>query len=116
TIVKSASPTTITTIGQTVAYSFVVKNTGNVTLTSVSVADTFTAPAAPALVITCPTTTLAPNASTTCTASYTSTAADFNRGRIDNSATASGKTPTNATVTSTPSTATVTATQTAALT
>ncbi len=115
-IQKAASPTTVTSIGQTVAYSFLVTNNGNVTLTGVGVADTFTAPAGPPLTISCPTSTLAPLASTTCTASYVSTAADFDRGRIDNSATASGKTPGNLTVTSAPSTATVTTTQSATIT
>ena len=108
-IVKSADPTTVTAAGETVSYSFVVTNTGNVTLTGVGVTDTFTAPAGPALSVTCPDTTLAPNASTTCTATYTVTQADVDAGSIQNSATASGTPPTGPAVTSPPSTATVTA-------
>ncbi len=110
TITKSASPTTITTAGTVVAYSFLLKNTGNVTLTALAVADTFTAPAGPALTINCPTTTLAPGASTTCTASYTATQADVDHGAITNAATATGHDPAGHTVTSNQSTAVVTAT------
>ncbi len=115
TVQKSALPTTVTTVGQSVAYSFLVKNTGNVTLTSVSVADLFTAPAGPALSISCPVTTLAAGASTTCTATYSVKQADLDAGTIVNSATVSGTPPTGPPVTSPPSTATVTATTTSAL-
>ena len=46
-IVKTADPTTVTAAGDTVDYSFVVTNTGNVTVTGITVTDTFTAPAGP---------------------------------------------------------------------
>ncbi len=116
TLTKSATPATITAAGQTVAYSFLVRNTGNVTVTGLSIADTFTAPAGPVPTITCPTTTLAPGATTTCMASYVSTQADVDNGSIKNSATASGKDPKNSTVTSPASTATVSVTRSPALT
>ena len=116
TVVKSASPTTVTTVGQPVTYSFAVRNTGNVTLSNLAVADTFTAPAGPVPTITCPRTTLAPNATTTCTATYSSTPADFDAGSIQNSATVSGRTPANGLVTSAPSSVTVTARSAPALT
>ena len=58
-IVKTADPTTVTAAGDTVDYSFVVTNTGNVTVTGITVTDTFTAPAGPELTVTCPDTTLA---------------------------------------------------------
>ncbi len=116
TLAKSANPTSVTATGQTVAYSFKVTNSGNVTVSGVSIADTFTAPAGPVPVITCPVTTLAPGASVTCTGTYATTQADINNGSINNSATASGKDPSNNPVVSNPSTAAVTATQTPKLT
>ncbi|MFN8191651.1 MAG: hypothetical protein U0R78_14645 [Nocardioidaceae bacterium] len=70
--------------GDTILYSFVITNTGNVTLTSVGVTDAKVGP------VTCPVTTLAPGASTTCTKSYTLTQADVDAGVVNNTATASG--------------------------
>ena len=52
----------MTTAGDTIAYTFVVTNTGNVTLDSVAVDDPLVG------AVSCPVTTLAPGASTTCTA------------------------------------------------
>ncbi|GAA2165302.1 hypothetical protein GCM10009845_22550 [Pedococcus bigeumensis] len=108
-IVKSANPTVVAAAGDTVAYSFVVKNTGNVTLHDVAVDDTFTVPAGPALAISCPKTVLAPDESETCTASYSVTQADVDAGSILNSATSTGTPPTGPPVVSPPSTAVVTA-------
>ncbi|MBI4884975.1 MAG: hypothetical protein HY826_13070, partial [Actinobacteria bacterium] len=88
-IAKSALPATVTAAGQTVNYSFLVTNTGNVTLTSVAVSDPLPGLSA----VTCPQTTLAPSAATTCTASYTVTLADMNAGSIANTATAAGTPP-----------------------
>ncbi|MGD9957804.1 MAG: beta strand repeat-containing protein, partial [Nocardioides sp.] len=84
--------------GDTIAYSFLVRNTGAVTLTAVAVND------AKVGTVTCPVTTLAPNATTTCTATYTITQADVNTGAVANSATASGTPPSGPRVTSSPST------------
>ena len=42
---KSASTSAVTAVGQVVTYTFVAKNTGNVTLTAVGITDTQTAPA-----------------------------------------------------------------------
>ena len=110
-IEKTADPTTVTAAGDTVDYSFVVTNTGNVTVTGITVTDTFTAPAGPELTVSCPVTTLAPAASTTCTASYTVTQADVDNGSIVNSAVADRTDPTGTPVPTTPpSTATVTVT------
>ncbi len=80
-------------------------NTGNVTLTAVGVSDPQVGP------VTCPVTTLAPGASTTCTKTYTLTQADVDAGSVVNTATASGTPPTGAAVTATD---TVTTTVTAA--
>ena len=113
---KSASPATISQVGGTITYSFAVTNNGNVRLRDLAIADALTAPAG-ALdgPVSCPVTTLAPGASTTCTATYTVTQADLDHGSVDNTATASGTTPSGAGVTSPPDTATVTVNQAARL-
>ena len=98
-VVKSALPTTVSAPGQTVAYSFVVTNTGNVTLTAVGVADPLPGLSA----VSCPVSTLAPTISTTCTASYTVTQSDVNNGSIVNTATATGVPPVGPPVTKTDS-------------
>jgi uncharacterized repeat protein (TIGR01451 family) len=76
-------------VGDTIAYSYVVTNTGNVTLASVSVNDPTEGP------VTCPTPAapgLAPGDSETCTANtpYSVTQADVDRGSITDTATATG--------------------------
>jgi len=97
TIVKTAGTATvalgmnatITDAGDTIAYTFLVTNTGNVTLTGVGVNDAqLDAPGAA-----CPLTTLAPGQSTTCTGIRTITLAQVNAGTVNNSATASGTPP-----------------------
>ena len=97
-LVKSAGPIADVDgngpdVGDTIAYSFLVTNTGNVTLDPVSVAD----PKVGA--VSCPAGPLAPNASRTCTATYTLTQADVNAGAVVNTATASGTPPTGPPVT-----------------
>ena len=72
-LTKTANPTTYTTVGQVIVYTYVLKNTGNVTLTGpFTVTDdklgTFTCGSA---------TSLAPGASVTCTKSYTIQASDL---------------------------------------
>ena len=93
-LVKSANPTSFTGAGQTVHYSYVVKNTGTVSLSNVTVTDNKLASSA----INCGSSsnviaTLAATASVTCTASYTTTLADVSGGSISNTGTAVG-TPT----------------------
>ena len=103
--VTSAGP--YTAVGQTVSYKFVASNTGNVTLTSVGITDTQTAPAGslttgptcsslatPAGSCSGSTTSLVPGQSATFTATYTITQADLDNGRVDDSATATGTPPT----------------------
>ncbi|MGD0375753.1 MAG: hypothetical protein ABSB01_14360, partial [Streptosporangiaceae bacterium] len=105
TVVKSARPLTFSKPGTLIRYSFLVTNNGNVTLTNVQVNDTDL----PGLsAITCPSPTLAPGASETCTASYVTTAADVRAGKVTNVATAQGDPPGSTTpVVSAPSTVTV---------
>ncbi len=113
TVVKSASPTSFSTAGQTIHYRFDVTNSGNVTLSHVKVHDTDL----PGLsAITCPHHTLAAGASETCTATYLTTAADLDAGSVTNHATASGKPPAGPPVISGPSTATITASHAPAIT
>ncbi len=92
-LTKSAAVTDVNTdfkidLGDTIAWSFLVKNTGTTTITNVAVTD----PTAGA--VTCPVTTLAPGASTTCTATalHAITQADVDAGVVSNTATAAGKT------------------------
>ena len=86
--------------GQPVTYSFLVRNTGNVTLDGVVVSDPLPGLSA----VTCPVATLAPGATTTCTASYTLTQADVDSGHVANTATVTGTPPVGADVTATDST------------
>ena len=88
-------------VGDTISYTFLVENTGNVTLTNVSVTDPLVTP------ITCPSgnpiPSLAVGASETCTGSYTITQADIDAAVRDNTATATGTDPGNNPVTDTDS-------------
>ena len=101
TIDKTAGTPSGTTVGSTIAYTFLVTNTGNVTLTGIVVNDAQLDAAA-----VCPVTTLAPGASTTCTGTHTITQPEVDAGTSNNSATASGTDPTGGTPTSPPDTTT----------
>ena len=81
--------------GDVITYTFDVENTGNVTLSTVGVTDPLSGLSA----VTCPSTTLAPGISTSCTATYTLTQADVDSGSVDNTATATGTPPTGPAVT-----------------
>jgi uncharacterized repeat protein (TIGR01451 family) len=107
TVAKTASPPGFTAAGETITYSYLVTNTGNVTLAGIEVTD----PAPGLSTVTCPDVTLAPGASVTCTATYVTSQTDVDNGSITNTGTASGTTPGGTEVTA-ESTLTVTATQT----
>ncbi|HUD18248.1 MAG TPA: hypothetical protein VMQ59_13360, partial [Acidimicrobiales bacterium] len=103
-IVKSAAVTDVnhngvTDLGDTIAWSYLVTNTGTVTLTSVGVTD----PTAGAT--TCPSSTLAPGAAETCTATtaHTITQGDAVAGVVNNTANARGTSPSGTAITSAPS-------------
>ncbi|MDR7067351.1 putative repeat protein (TIGR01451 family) [Pseudoxanthomonas japonensis] len=88
-IAKSVSSTGPYGVGSVIAYQFAVTNTGNVALTGIVVNDAqLDAPAV------CPSTTLQPGASTTCTGAHTVTAVEVAAGNVHNSATVSGQPPT----------------------
>jgi uncharacterized repeat protein (TIGR01451 family) len=116
-VVKTANTTAITAVGQEITYSFLVTNTGNVTLTDATVTEgtftgsgTLSAPVCPAAAA-----SLLPGENVTCTATYTVTQADLDAGSITNTATATGTPPTGAPPVSPPSTATVPSTATGEL-
>ncbi|MBH0116707.1 DUF11 domain-containing protein [Salinibacterium sp. NG253] len=95
-------------VGSTMTFTFSITNPGNVTMTGVAIADSLVGLSAP--VYTWPTATaarLAPGQTATATATYTVKQADVDAGSVSNTATVSGKTPTNATITSPSSTANV---------
>ena len=87
--------------GDTIDYAFVVTNTGNVTLSTLTIDDPTVGSVA------CPSDTLAPDASITCTATYELVQDDVDAGQVINDAVASGNPPTGATVTAEDSTTTV---------
>ncbi len=120
TVVKSADPSDSGhfTVGQVITYSFVVTNTGNVTLTDVTVDEGAFTGSGSLSPVTCPAgaASLAPGAQVTCTATYTVTQADVDAGSITNTATATGTPPSGPPPTSPPSTVTIPAPQNPALT
>ncbi|WP_168582854.1 DUF7507 domain-containing protein [Gephyromycinifex aptenodytis] len=94
-----------TSVGDTISYRFQVTNTGSTTLSSISIADPKLSSAN--IGITCPTTTLSPGGTTTCTSGdYTVSGGDLADGAVTNSATVSGNPPNLTPVTSQASTTT----------
>ena len=82
-VTKTAVPSSYSTVGETITYSIVVSNTGNVAITGIVVADPLTG-----LSATLP--SLAAGASHTYTQTYTITQADIDAGSVVNVASASG--------------------------
>ena len=74
-IIKTATPTTYSTPGEEIEYTFTVQNTGNVTLSNVVVSD-------PLFGLTFGPVTLSPNASETFTHTYTVTQAAIDTGSV----------------------------------
>jgi uncharacterized repeat protein (TIGR01451 family) len=88
-LVKTALPTDFIAVGDDINYTFTVKNTGNVTLTNVTLTDPDAAVSGGPIV------SLAPGASdsTTFTATYEITQADIDAGSFTNTATVTGTPP-----------------------
>ncbi len=109
-VVKTASSDTVTGADQDITYSFLLTNTGNVTLTDVTAVEGEFTGTGELSTVTCPEEagSLAPGASVTCTASYTTTEADLEAGAISNTATGSATIPGGGNLVSDPSTAEVT--------
>ena len=102
-LTESTASTGYGAAGQTIPYSYLVTNTGTTTLSGVGVSDDLVP------TVSCPSGTLAPGASETCTGSYTVTQGDVNAGSVTDVATASGTNPQSIVVTSSPSSVTVAA-------
>ncbi|MET8152810.1 DUF6923 family protein [Actinoplanes sp. NPDC049668] len=111
-VVKSGSPTSPARFveGQTVTFTYLVTNVGDVTLTDVAVRETVFTGSGPVPVVSCPpaAASLEPGAEVSCTATYRLTAADVRAGRLKDTAVAigtpeDGDTP----ITSAPSTLTI---------
>ena len=85
-LVKTADPTSFTAAGQTITYTYKITNSGNVPVSGFTVTDSLIA------AVDCSTATspLAVGASTTCSATYKTTAADVSAGSVYNTATAAG--------------------------
>ena len=109
-IVKSSSTVTIPPVGQTIPYSFLVTNTGNVTMAGIAVTDPNTSG------VSCPVATLAPTSSTTCIGGHTVTQADIDAGVVTNTAAVVGTPPSGTPIPPVPSNrVTITGTQNPAL-
>lgn len=104
TLVKTATETTFSGVGDTIHYSYLLTNNTNETLSApFEVIDD-------KAMVSCPPTptTLAPGATITCTASYTVTEEDVAVGKVTNTAFATAKDPQGLPVTSNTATQTVT--------
>ncbi|MCA1800588.1 MAG: DUF11 domain-containing protein, partial [Actinobacteria bacterium] len=84
TVTKTANPATYNTVGDVIDYTIVVENTGNVTVSNITVTDPLTG-------LTTTIASLAPGASQTYNESYTITQADLDNGSVTNTASASGE-------------------------
>ncbi len=93
---RVALATSPATVGTQIRWNFVVTNTGTTSVAQVAVVDPMTGLSA----VHCPTTSLVPGASTTCSAISTVTPADVQTGWLINHATATGVAPSGARVTS----------------
>jgi uncharacterized repeat protein (TIGR01451 family) len=88
TLTKSSTATTFSAVGAIVPFTLVATNTGNATLTNVTITD------ANATITDCAPVTLAPGQSLTCAATHLVTQTDLDHGGISNTASASGVPPT----------------------
>lgn len=107
-LLKTADTEIVTEAGEEITYSFLVTNTGNVTIDDVSVDETEFNGAGTTPEVVCPEIILAPGASVTCTAVYTVVAADLELDTLSNTAVAAGEGPDGTPVSSDPSTAVIT--------
>ncbi|MGW1427183.1 DUF7507 domain-containing protein [Streptomyces sp. NPDC002431] len=90
---KSVNPASVDAAGQRVTYSFRVTNTGTTTLDGLQIVENGFSGTGGSPEVSCPVTTLAPGAATTCTATYTVTQTDIDAGAVDNTASATALAP-----------------------
>ncbi|MEV7121648.1 DUF7507 domain-containing protein [Kitasatospora griseola] len=100
-LAKSADTAGPFQVGDRVAYTYTVTNTGTAAVSNLTVADDHVATVA------CAATTLDPGGSTTCHGTYVVTAADLTAGSVTNTARAEGTDPLGETAVSPPAEATV---------
>ena len=81
TLSKTATTANFSAVGDVIQYEFLVTNIGDVTFPQPTITDALTNGA------TCPSGSVSPGASVTCTATYTVDQDDLDRGQVDNSAT-----------------------------
>lgn len=101
---KSSDADQLKRAGQDVTYTFTITNTGNVTLSDLSVTDVEFSGTGTLSPVTCPSVQLAPDDSADCTATYVVTQADVDAGELTNTAFASALAPDGSMVESEPST------------
>lgn len=88
-VVKTAEPAVSAIVGERIVYTYVVTNTGSVTLTNVTLDDDIEGP------IALDRTTLAPGESASGSATHIVTQDEFDAGSLTNTATATGTDPNN---------------------
>ncbi|MCK8469046.1 DUF11 domain-containing protein [Microbacterium sp. KSW4-16] len=110
TVVKTADKSTVAGAGQVITYTFLITNTGNVSITNARAVETQFSGSDDLTAIICidEAARITPGASVECNATYRTTQADVNAGKVTNTAIASG-TPTTGgdPVLSDPSTVTI---------
>ena len=103
---KTTSTTAYSAVGTVVTYTLIATNTGNATLTNVTITDPN------ATIAACAPVTLAPGQTLTCSASHVVTQTDLDRGAVTNAASATGFPASGPAVTATSETVVVGATRT----
>jgi uncharacterized repeat protein (TIGR01451 family) len=114
-LAKSANPTVVSAVGDTVEYTFTVTNSGNVTLDDLAIDEQSFSGSGSLSAIECPSAPLAPTQSVDCVASYPVSQADLTAGVIDNTARATATSPSGVPVASASSSASVDVEQQASL-
>lgn len=92
-LAPTASPSTVTAVGQVVEFRYAVTNTGTTSLTDPSVSATAFSGRGTPPTITCPTGVLEPSATLTCSASYTVVEADVPFTSLTSTVTAGAQAP-----------------------